>query len=174
MLIMCMNSHPGLYWLMFSILAVFIILISLSSPALGISPSVDVPDAGLQIISIDIPPEERTVYPGMRIHPSITVKNSDNQTDRRHSVLFSATIGPASLIQNTTYLDGPAPGDSREYHIPFMVPFVQPGTYAVTISGEQKLRDGNKGILFGSMKSKTMIEVKQPRPGTGAKMCNCR
>lgn len=171
---MCMDSHPGLYRLMLRIIAVFIFLISLSSPALGISPPGDVPDAGLQIISIDIPPEERTVYPGMRIHPSITVKNSDNQTDRRHSVLFSATIGPASLIQNTTYLDGPAPGDSREYHIPFMVPFVQPGTYAVTISGEQKLRDGNKGILFGSMKSKTMIEVKQPRPGTGAKMCNCR
>ena len=41
-------------------------------------------------------------------------------------------------------------------------------TYALTISGEQKFRDGTR-ILFGSMKSKTMIEVKQPRPETGKK-----
>ena len=171
---MCMSIHSGLSRLMFGILAVLIILISLSSPALGIASPGDGPDAGLHIISIDIPPEERTAYPGMTIHPAITVQNADNQTERQYSVLFSATLGPATLLQNNAYLDAPGPGDSREYHIPFMVPFIQPGTYSLTISGQEKVRDGDKGILLESMRSKTMIEVKQPRPETGTKMCNCR
>lgn len=172
--IMGMISHSCLSRLMFGIIAVLIILISLSSPSVGISHPANVSDPDLQIISINIPPEERTVYPGVTIHPIITVYNKNNQTDMKNSILLSATLGPATLLQNNTYLDAPGDGESREYRIPFMVPFIQPGTYALTISGEQKLRDGNKGILFGSMKSKTMIEVKQPRPEIGKKMCNCR
>ena len=170
---MCMSSHSGLSRLMFGILAVLIILVSLSSPALGIA-SPGNADASLHIISIDIPPEERTAYPGMTIHPAITVQNADNQTERQYSVLFSATLGHATLLPNNTYLDAPGPGDSREYHIPFMVPFIQPGTYSLTISGQEKFRDEDKGILLESMRSKTIIEVKQPRPETGTKMCNCR
>lgn len=171
---MDMNSHSCLSGIMFGIIAFLIILNSLSSPAVGISPSADVSDSDLQIISIDIPPEERTVYPGVTINPIITIQNKNNQTDMKKSILLSATLGPITLLQNNTPHNVPNPGETSEYRIPFMVPFIQPGTYALTISGEQKFRDGNKGILFGSMKSKTMIEVKQPRPGTGAKMCNCR
>jgi hypothetical protein len=171
---MDMNSHSCLSGIMFGIIAFLIILISLSSPAVGISPSADVSDSDLQIISIDIPPEERTVYPGVTINPIITIQNKNNQTDMKISILLSVTLGPTTLLQNNTHHNAPNPGETREYRIPFMLPFIQPGTYALTISGEQKLRDGNKGILFGSMKSKTMIEVKQPRPEIGKKMCHCR
>ncbi len=159
--------------LVYSILASLIIFSIISLPVLSVENAMKEPDNNMHMISVEIPQNEQMVYPGMIIHPIITIRTALGENDIGTQVLFSAHIGPYDLIQNNTYLNV-SDGEYSEYHVPFMVPYIQPGIYQLTISGQGKIAGEDTNIWMEQQRLKTPVEVIRPKPSTGIKMCNCK
>jgi hypothetical protein len=128
----------------------------------------------MHITSIQMPQSEQTVYPGMVIHPIITIHTSPNQKRCQNAGCISATIGQYELIQNNTYLNV-SDGENSTYRISYMIPYIHPGIYHLTITGQGKLPAKIRIIIWHEQKRlQKTIEVVLPKPNKGAKMCNCR
>lgn len=159
--------------LIYTILASLIVLCIISFPVLSVENTMKEPSNDIHIVSVEIPQNEQTVYPGMIIHPIITIHTSQSKKDTGTQVLFSARIGQYDLIQNSTG-QNVSDGEHSQYHVSFMIPYIQPGIYPLTISGQEKIPGENTNIWYEQQRVKTPLEVTRPKPSTGIRMCNCK
>ncbi len=159
--------------LVYTILAGVMVLSAIPSPVLSVENTSQGSEHVMHITSIQMPQSEQTVYPGMVIHPIITIHTSPNQKDAKMQVVFSATIGQYELIQNNTYLNV-SDGENSTYRISYMIPYIHPGIYHLTITGQGKIAGEDTIIWHEQKRLQKTIEVVLPKPNKGAKMCNCR
>ena len=124
-------------------------------------------------MSMDISPEEKTIRPGMSIHPVISIENMGNGEYQDVFILFQATLGRELLPSDQSVFPAPGRGDTERYPLSFLVPHMPPGEYPLEIlisihnPGSEKVSDVTEKRV------REWIQVGLPEPGSGGRSCGC-